>query len=166
MQLQQELTPRRTALFVLISAICVIAGAFIFQYGFGIAPCELCYTQRIAYYIAMPVALLGTLLPNRSMTIRLALGILVLVFLFNAGLAAYHAGVEWKFWAGPSSCTTPQGMSLDNGGDLLAQMQQTVVVSCADAGWRLFGISLAGWNTLISLGLAVVAAFPLIAKKQ
>jgi disulfide bond formation protein DsbB len=80
----------------------------------------------------------------------------VLVFLYGAGLGIYHAGIEWKFWTGPTECTgtvNPFGGS----GDLLSQIQNTSVVRCDEAAWRLFGLSLAGYNAIVSVLLAIVA---------
>ena len=78
--------------------------------------------------------------------------------LWNTGLSAYHAGVEWKLWQGPTDCSGP----IDKFGstrDLLNQLQRISLVRCDEAAWRLFGISLPGYDVLVSLGLAVVAAW-------
>lgn len=154
------LTPRRAALLIAVAAIGTIAGAQFFEHVLGILPCDLCLKQRVPYYIAIPIALVTACLPNRSVTIRLGLAFLALIFIASAGLAAYHAGVEWKFWPGPTGCSGgaagPASVS-----DLLAQMQNVKVESCSEASWRLFGLSLAGWNVLISLGLVGVAVLAL-----
>jgi disulfide bond formation protein DsbB len=78
--------------------------------------------------------------------------------LWNAGLGAYHAGIEWKFWQGPVECTGPL-QPFGAGGDLLSQIQNTSVVRCDEAAWRFLGISLPGYNVLISLTLAAAAAW-------
>jgi len=83
--------------------------------------------------------------------------------LFSAGLGAYHAGVEWRWWAGPSDCSGPMTDFTING-PLLKQLQSIHVVRCDEAAWRLFGLSLAGYNVLISLALAAIAAFGLMHK--
>jgi disulfide bond formation protein DsbB len=76
----------------------------------------------------------------------------------SAGLAAYHAGVEWKWWPGPSDCSGPiTGMG--SATDLLRRMQSEIVVRCDDAAWRFLGLSLAGYNVLISIALAAVAGW-------
>ena len=82
--------------------------------------------------------------------------LVALAFLANAGLGAYHAGVEWKLWAGPSTCCTAQGLSTSAGG-LLENIEKTRVVRCDEAAWRFLGLSFAGWNVLISLALAAGA---------
>jgi len=77
-------------------------------------------------------------------------------FLANAGLGIYHAGVEWKFWAGPDTCGAAQGLSTTSGG-LLESLEKIRVVRCDEAAWRFLGLSFAGWNVLISLALALGA---------
>jgi disulfide bond formation protein DsbB len=85
------------------------------------------------------------------------LGLIVLVLLWGAGLGIYHAGVEWKLWAGPLECSGPLN-DLGTAGDLLRRVQTARIVRCDEAAWRFLGISLAGYNVLISLVLAAIAA--------
>ena len=149
------LSPRQAALAILLAAVATIGGALVFEYGFGLTPCKLCLIQRNPYYIAMPLALAAAFAPARWARIGLAL--LAAIFLVSAGLGAYHAGVEWGWWAGPSDCAGGPGAAPGAVGDFLNQLQSTRVVSCTEAAWRFLGLSLAGWNVLISLGLAAVA---------
>jgi hypothetical protein len=75
---------------------------------------------------------------------------LALLMAYNAGLGAYHAGIEWKFWPGPAECSGT-GADFKASGSLLSQLQHGIsVVRCDQAAWRLFGISLPGWNVLVS----------------
>ncbi len=159
--MRRLLTPRRAALMAALAIAATIGGALVFQYGFGVAPCELCYLQRIPYYVAMPVALLSAFLPNGSRTIRLGLAMLALIFLVNVAFGIYHSGVEWKFWAGPAACSGPAGGVADSGLDLLQQMAQAAVVSCSEASFRFLGLSLAGWSAIISAALVVLVVLPL-----
>ena len=76
--------------------------------------------------------------------------------LYDAGLGAYHAGVEWKFWPGPASCSPSVGIT--SAADMLNQLDTTHAPSCTDALWRFLGLSFAGWNVVISLGLTGLAA--------
>jgi disulfide bond formation protein DsbB len=78
--------------------------------------------------------------------------------LWNAGLSAYHAGVEWKLWAGPADCSGPIN-SLGSAGNMLKQLQDIRIVRCDEAAWRFLGISLAGYDVLVSLFLAAVAVW-------
>jgi disulfide bond formation protein DsbB len=154
--MRSSLTIRETSLIVLGAAGATIGGALVFQYGFGLTPCKLCLLQRNPYYLAMPLALAAALGPPRLG--RLLLVLIGAIFLVSAGLGVYHAGVEWGFWLGPSDCGgAGAGPSAGNVGDFLSQLQTTRVISCTEAAWRFLGLSLAGWNVLISLCLAGLA---------
>ena len=82
---------------------------------------------------------------------------IALVMLWNTGLSAFHAGVEWKFWAGPTDCSGPVN-SIGSTANLLKSLQDIRIVRCDEAAWRLFGISLAGYDVLVSLALVIAAA--------
>jgi len=147
------------ALTIAAIAAATLAGAWYFQLVLGLQPCPLCLEQRYAYYLAVPVALL-TALAARSDIRSLALGglaILALAALANAVLGAYHAGVEWKFWPGPADCTGPVG-NLGSAGTLLERLDTVKVVMCDEVQWRFLSLSLAGYNVLISLLEAAIAA--------
>jgi disulfide bond formation protein DsbB len=154
--MQINLTMRQVALAVALGAAATVGGALIFEHAFGYVPCKLCLIQRNPYYIAIPLGLVAALLPPRWM--RAGLWLLALIFIVSAGLGAYHSGVEWGFFAGPSDCGGGSGAGAGNVGDFLNQLQSTRVVSCTEAAWRFLGLSLAGWNVLISLALAAFAA--------
>jgi disulfide bond formation protein DsbB len=154
--MQISLTMRQAALAVALGAAATVGGALVFEHVFGYVPCKLCLIQRNPYYIAIPLGLLAALLPPRYA--RAGLWCLALIFVVSAGLGAYHSGVEWGFFAGPSDCGGGSGAGTGNVGDFLNQLQSTRVVSCTEAAWRFLGLSLAGWNVLISLALAAFAA--------
>jgi disulfide bond formation protein DsbB len=86
--------------------------------------------------------------------------VIAAIMLWNAGLSAYHAGVEWKFWPGPADCSGPIN-SLGSANDMLKRLQNIRIVRCDEAAWRFLGISLAGYDVLVSLFLAAVAAWGL-----
>ncbi|SCY58562.1 disulfide bond formation protein B [Microvirga guangxiensis] len=151
-----SLSLRQAALAVALGAAATIGGALVFEHVFGYVPCKLCLVQRNPYYIAIPLGIVAALLPPRWT--RAGLWLLALVFLVSAGLGAYHSGVEWGFFAGPADCGGGSGAGAGNVSDFLNQLQTTRVVSCTEAAWRFLGLSLAGWNVLISLALAAVAA--------
>lgn len=151
-----SLTLRQAALVVALGAAATIGGALVFQHVWGYQPCKLCLTQRNPYYLAIPLALAAAVVPPRWS--RAALWLLAMIFVVSAGLGVYHSGVEWGFWAGPSDCGGAPVSSAGNMGNFLNQLQNTRVVSCTEAAWRFLGLSLAGWNVLISLGLAAFAA--------
>jgi disulfide bond formation protein DsbB len=94
-----------------------------------------------------------------------ALFVILAGMLWSAGLATYHAGVEWKLWAGPKDCSGALE-NLGSANDLLKQLESISVVRCDEAAWRFLGISLAGYNVLISLALAAVAAWGILAARR
>ncbi|MCJ2036633.1 disulfide bond formation protein B [Methylobacterium sp. J-068] len=146
---------RRAALLLLVGAALTLGGAFYFQWGLGYVPCKLCLEERIPYYAAIPLALLGLVLPARGT--RLVLGLAALGLLYGAGLSVYHAGAEWAFWPGPTDCGGGSGATPKDVGDFLNTLQTTRVADCSTAAWRLFGISLAGWNALVAFALASIS---------
>jgi disulfide bond formation protein DsbB len=150
------LNVRQAALAIAFGAAATIGGALIFEHVWDYQPCKLCLAQRNPYYLAIPLALAVAILPPRLG--RIGLWLLALVFIVSAGMGAYHAGAEWGTWAGPSDCGATSASSAGNVGDFLNQLQKTRVVSCTEAAWRFLGLSLAGWNVLISLALTAVAA--------
>jgi len=151
-----RLTVREAALAIALASAATIGGALVFEHVLGYQPCKLCLTQRNPYYLAIPLALVTAFLPTKRA--RAGLWVLALVFVASAGLGIYHAGVEWGFWAGPSDCGNVSSPAAGNMGDFLSQLQTTRVVSCTEAAWRFLGLSLAGWNVLISLAVAAFAA--------
>jgi disulfide bond formation protein DsbB len=157
--MRRTLTPRTVLAAILVAAVATIGGALVFEHGYGLRPCKLCLQQRNPYYVAMAVAGIGLFFPIRWQ--RLALALLTLVFVVSAGMGVYHAGVEWGFWAGPNDCGGAPAPTAGSMNDFLNQLQNTRVVSCTEAAWRFLGLSLAGWNVVISLGLASLAAVAL-----
>ena len=149
------------SLAVTLIAAATIAGAWFFQLVLEILPCPLCLEQRYAYYLVIPVGAL-TALAARSGAPRplllAGLAILVLATLANAGLGTYHSGVEWGFWKGPTDCSGPV-INLGNAADLLSKLDTVKVVRCDEVQWRFLGLSLAGYNVLISLLMAAIAAW-------
>lgn len=137
-----------TALAALGSA-GLLAGAFVFQY-LGFEPCKMCIWQRYPHAAAVGIGALALLFP--------------VVWLFLAGAVAaattaaigfYHAGVEQGWWQGPSTCSTGaiDGMSADA---LLDQIMTAPLVRCDEIPWALFGVSMAGWNAILSTALMML----------
>jgi len=151
--------PASAAAAIALAGAAALIGAWIFQYGFGLPPCPLCLEQRYAYYFAIPLAALlwlGSSHGSSRKVVLLGFGAIALAMLWNAGLGVYHSGVEWKFWPGPSDCSGAIN-NLGSAGSLLKQLETIRVVRCDDAAWRFLGISLAGYNALISAALAGLA---------
>ena len=148
------------AIIGLVAAV-TLAGAWFLQLAMDIQPCPLCLEQRYAYYLQLPLAALLALAAWRRAprTVLVAgLVVLALAALGNAGLAAYHAGVEWRFWPGPTDCSGPV-VSLGSAGSLLARLDTVKVIRCDEVQFRFLGLSLAGYNVLISLAMAAVAGW-------
>ena len=155
------------ALAITAIAAATLAGAWFFQLVLDILPCELCLEQRYAYYLMIPLGVLTALAAAKGAprTVLLAgLAVLGLAALGNAGLGFYHAGVEWHFFAGPADCTGPIG-DLGAAGNLLQRLDTVKVVMCDVVQWRFLGLSLAGYNVLISLLMAAIAAWGIAGKR-
>lgn len=145
----------RIALMMGTLALVLVLGALGFEYLGRLPPCEMCMWQRYPHFAAIVVGLGGGLLiASGALPSSLAKPVALLTTLLIAlsgAIAVYHAGVEWHFWKGPSACTG-QAFQITGRLDLNAP-----VISCDHAQWRLFGISLAGYNAIASLGAAVFA---------
>ena len=155
------------ALAIFVLSALTLAGAWFFQLVLKLPPCPLCLQQRIPYHIVIPLSLLIAIAAIvRAPRVVIVLGLLAIVaaMLVSAGLGTYHAGVEWGFWPGPTDCSGP--ISNFSSKALLSQLQTIRVVRCDEAAWRLFGLSLAGYNALISLALATIAALGLLAQRR
>jgi disulfide bond formation protein DsbB len=137
----------------LIASVAMLAAAHAFQAA-GYQPCALCLTQREVYWVAIGVAVAALIAARLRPSLNwLGNALLGLVFLAGMGVAIYHAGAEWKFWPGPSTCAAAMG-SFDGRSILEALEKPMQAPSCTDAAWRLFGISMAGYNAAISFVLA------------
>lgn len=136
-------------------ALALLFGALGFQYLGGLPPCEMCHWQRWPHIAAGLVGLIGIAfiaagrLP-RSAAKPMALFAIAALALSGV-IGIYHAGVEWMLWEGPTACT---GLGFNPGA--LNSPDAFRVVRCDVAAWRLFGISLAGYNALFSLGVAAL----------
>jgi disulfide bond formation protein DsbB len=149
------------ALAVAAMGAATIAGAWFFEYGLGLRPCPLCLEQRYPYYFAVPLALMVALGDHAGASRKVLFGALLAIaagMLWNAGLGVYHSGIEWGWWIGPQECAGAIG-DLGSARNLAERLQSINVVRCDQAPWRFLGLSLAGYNVLISLALALIAAF-------
>ena len=159
------LPPERLAMMLGGVSLALISGALIFEYGWGFKPCDLCMWERWPHYLAILVGLGGgAALWRGYLPARLGRGVAALALLLVAAsgaISVYHAGVEWHLWAGPAGCTgnafhyTGGSLDFNSSGPL-----------CDVAAWRLFGISLAGYNALISLAAAGFGLWVLGANRE
>ena len=153
------MTPRRTAqALALLLPLGLMAGALYSQYVGGLFPCEMCMWQRWPHYTAIALAALSfATKPFRDALVWLA----TLAIAISGGIGAFHAGVEYKWWEGITQCATHFG-----GGNALEAIMNAPLVRCDVAPWHFLGISLAGWNAILSLGGALVIAILMLRKQR
>lgn len=162
----------RAALFGGGLSLALLIGAWVFQYGFGYAPCIMCYWQRHAHMavIGLAVAIIAfrAIFGGRVLPPRLGPALLILALLFSAGLAGYHVGIEWGLLEGPKQCAANLDGSTaeyDLSNPLAIFDEPIAGPACSDVVWSFLGLSMAGWNGLISLlGALGVAKLGLMGK--
>lgn len=138
-----------------------VGSALGFEHIGGYIPCHLCLLERKPYYIGVPIGIIGLLawrfdfLPR--LVGKLALIIIAALMVWGMVMGAYHAGVEWHWWAGPSDCSgSLSGMTKD-ANSLLADLNRVTGPKCDEAALRVFGLSFAGWNVVVSIIIAAIA---------
>ncbi|MBX7482293.1 disulfide bond formation protein B [Qipengyuania qiaonensis] len=142
---------RLARVLALATPALLLGGAYVSQYGFGLYPCEMCWWQRWPHFAAIGLALLAyTIAPRQLWT-----GFAAIAILISGGIGLFHAGVEYGWWQGVTSCAVVTG---GGSGNALDDIMNTPLVRCDEPAWTLFGISLAGYNFLISTaaGLAIL----------
>ena len=158
--------PNSRQLIALIGVVslALIAGAWFFELVLHLRPCKLCLEQRAPHYAAIGLALVGLVLARSARLQWFVLLGLAGLMAWSTGLGVYHAGVEWKFWEGPTSCTIGA-----TGGDtpvnVLDALNSTKAPSCTEATLRVLGLSFAGWNVLTSMALAAMALWATFRKR-
>ena len=131
----------------------------------GYPPCELCLRQREVLWTVLALGIVGAALGRRHAVLgRIAVVAVGVAFAVGAAVAAYHAGVEWKWWPGPAACTGTArgGVSAADVAAVLSGEHKVHLVRCDDAAFRIAGLSLAGWNALACAGLATLSALALV----
>lgn len=153
-----DLVTRHWPLIAFLSSAAMLAIAHAFETFGHLAPCHLCLKAREVYWVAGAVGLVAFALQRTPLAGRLrapANLLLAAIFLYGTGLAVFHAGVEWKWWPGPTTCT---GSGVASAANLTAMLNGTMKIKppmCDKAAWVFLGLSMAGWNALVSLKLAV-----------
>jgi len=146
------LTGRRAAFIIGGVSIALLLGALGFQHLGGLAPCPLCMQQR--YWHLMIVAAVGLYI---ALPRRLTAAFGMLMSLCAAGVAFFHAGVELHWWEGPQGCSgVAEDMTAMGGAALLSIDSVAPIVKCTEVAWSLMGISMAGWNGIITLAAAAL----------
>ncbi|WP_299876025.1 disulfide bond formation protein B [uncultured Sulfitobacter sp.] len=146
------MTQRTLILLATLGSAALLLGAFGFQHIGGLLPCKMCLWQRWPHAAAVIIGVAALALRQASLAWLGALAAAT-----TGAIGVYHAGVEWRFWPGPSSCS---GGGLDmggmTGGDLLSTEGPVAMVMCDEVVWSMLGLSMAGWNAAISFALAAL----------
>lgn len=157
---QNRVTPLGAVGLVLVASVLILGAALYSQYVVGLRPCVLCVYQRVPYVLVIAVcglALAASLLGKEDgvspVWMKAVLAVCAVAFLAGAGVAAFHVGVEQGWWVGTTSCggADMSGATLE---ELRAHILNAPIVRCDETAWSLFGISMAGYNFLVSLVLA------------
>jgi disulfide bond formation protein DsbB len=158
---RQDFSARLVFLALLAASVLILGAAFAFQLVGGLQPCELCIWQRYPYAVVIGLAGVGIGLARAGVERRILTALLALcglTFLIGAGIALFHVGVEQKWWEGTSACvgTVSGAGSIE---DLRERLLAAPVVRCDEPAWSLFGISMAGYNLLLSLALGLAGLY-------
>ena len=145
------LTRNRLVLLAAAGSAALLAGAFAFQYLGGLAPCQLCLYQRWPHAAAVLFGLLALVIPGAALPLLGAAAALA-----TAGIGVFHVGVEQKWWEGLASCTAGSLSGISTEDLLNPDIIVAPVIRCDEIAWQMLGLSMAGWNVVLSVGLALV----------
>jgi len=152
-------------LIALLLPAALLAGAFGSQYFGGLYPCEMCWWQRYAHMAALVPAGLAFTTPAGSPRSRAFILLAALAIAVSGAIGFYHAGVELKIFEGFTTCTST--VHAGNAADMLKQILKAPIIRCDEVQWSFLGVSMAGWNAIISLsGAAVIAILTLTGSKR
>lgn len=157
------------ALLLLAGMAVTVGTALGFQHIGGYIPCKLCLGQRTPYYLGVPLmvlALASAALKLPGVLTRCLLLAGGLLMAFGAYLGAFHSGVEWGWWEGPTDCGVVDAPETGGSGGILDSINTVIPPSCNEAAGRFLGLSFAGWNFVASVGLTLVAFYGAFARKK
>ena len=146
---------RAPAILLFLGSAALLAGAYGFQYLGDMQPCVLCLYQRVPHAAVLGLTLIAIIAAPRPAVAAWSIAVAGLALLAGAGIAGFHAGVELHWWEGTAACGSTS--AADTIAGLRAQLLAKPVVRCDEVPWSLFGISMAGYNMLISGAMAVFA---------
>lgn len=141
---------RFLTLLATLGSTALLLGAFGFQYLADLAPCKMCLWQRYPHAMAIGIGAIALFIPGVFVRYLGALAALA-----TAVIGAYHAGVEWNLWQGPTSCTSSPINDLSPQ-ELMTQILAAPITRCDEIAWQMFGLSMAGWNAVLSFGLVLI----------
>ena len=153
-----ERAVRTARWIVLLAPALLLGGAYLGQYGFGLYPCEMCWWQRYPHFIALGFAVLAFIAPPQRLWVALA----ALAIIASGLIDGFHAGVEYGWWDGVTKCAK---IPSSGGGSAMDAILNTPLIRCDAAPWSFLGVSLAGYNFIISCA-AGIAALVLLARKR
>lgn len=142
------MTQKTYVMLAMAGSAALLGGAFAFQYIGGLAPCTLCLWQRWPHAAAVIIAVLAMLLGGRILPVLGGLAAAT-----TAGIAAFHVGVEQKWWEGLTSCTAGSIEGISTADLLNPDVIAAAPVRCDAIAWQLMGVSMAGWNMILSVML-------------
>ena len=145
----------RMPMLIGLAAAGLLGAALVSEYGFGLHPCQLCLWQRWPHAIAVALAL-GALAVASGLRRGLATAAIGLVLAAGTAIAVLHVGVEAGWWTGPTDCVGPP-LGMTDPSAMVDALMDTPLVRCDEVVFRFLGLSMAGWNALLSAGLAAVA---------
>ncbi|PZX19956.1 disulfide bond formation protein DsbB [Palleronia aestuarii] len=137
-------------------SVLLLGGAFLFQ-SLGYAPCQMCLWQRWPHMVAIALGVVAVFWSRWPVALGGTLALLT-----TAGLGLYHTGVEKDWWQGPTSCSGGSSLGNLSGADLLSADVVDRVVMCNEVSWAFAGLSMASWNAILSLCLALVWAVAML----
>jgi disulfide bond formation protein DsbB len=140
---------RRAASIAFLLPCALLGGAWGAQLIGGLYPCEMCHWQRWPHYAALVPGVLALVVPGRARVFAALAAVLIAV---SGAIGVFHAGVEYGWWPGVTGCTSTLDLS---GGDAMAAVLRAPLIRCDVAQWTLGGVSLAGFNAILSLGGAL-----------
>lgn len=139
---------RNANIIALLIPASLLGGALISQFVFGLVACEMCHWQRWPHYAALLPALIGVVSSNFTIK-RLMIVLVALLVATSGAIGVFHAGVEYGLWPGLTACTAAPGGTL-------ADIMNAPITRCDTPAWTMFGVSMAGYNALISLSGALL----------
>ncbi|WP_407865657.1 disulfide bond formation protein B [Phyllobacterium phragmitis] len=158
-----------TAAFLAIAMAATVGGALGFEHLGGFMPCKLCLEQRTPYYIGAPLMVLAAISGGLKWPSWLTRGLLLvgaLLMTYGLVLAIFHAGVEWKFWPGPTDCSAATMSITTDAGNLLNDLNSVRPPACDQAAGRFLGLSFAGWNAVASLVFLIIGYYAAFARPE
>jgi disulfide bond formation protein DsbB len=149
--------PSQLGLLAALASGALLGAAYYFQYVVGLAPCELCLLQRWPHMVAIVAGLAAFACFARPQLALVLVLTAITALVITAAIGVFHVGVEYHWWTGPMACSgnIPRGLTPD---ELKRYLFSSKMVRCDEPAWKMWGISMAGWNAIASAGLAFVLA--------